>query len=165
MKNLFLIGGPMGVGKTTVCRILKNILNNSVLLDGDNLWDMHPFIVDDSTKSCVIGNIAACLTNFINCQQFKNIIFCWVMNKREIIDNILEKLPCGDIKIINISLICGGQTLIGRLQNDISRGVRAADVITRSLSYLPDYAALNTIKINTDGLSPAEIAEKIKAVN
>ena len=27
MKNIFLIGGTMGVGKTTVCEILKNKLS------------------------------------------------------------------------------------------------------------------------------------------
>lgn len=34
MKNLYLIGGAMGVGKTTVCQRLKLKLNNSVFLDG-----------------------------------------------------------------------------------------------------------------------------------
>lgn len=36
MKNIFLIGGTMGVGKTTTCHILKNNLKNSVFLDGDS---------------------------------------------------------------------------------------------------------------------------------
>ena len=45
-KHLYLIGGTMGVGKTTTCRILKEKLDRSVFLDGDWCWDMHPFTVN-----------------------------------------------------------------------------------------------------------------------
>ena len=37
MKNLFLIGGTMGVGKTTISNELKKKLDNCVYLDADNL--------------------------------------------------------------------------------------------------------------------------------
>ena len=47
MKHLYIIGGTMGVGKTTVCRILKEKLEGSVFLDGDWCWDMHPFQVTE----------------------------------------------------------------------------------------------------------------------
>ena len=47
MKHLYLIGGTMGVGKSTTCQIMKRKLNNSVFLDGDWCWDMDPFIVND----------------------------------------------------------------------------------------------------------------------
>lgn len=42
MKTVYLIGGTMGVGKTTVCQLMKAKLPNSVFLDGDYCWDMHP---------------------------------------------------------------------------------------------------------------------------
>jgi broad-specificity NMP kinase len=60
MKNLFLIGGTMGIGKSTVCRILKYKLPNCVFLDGDWCWDMHPFQVTDETKQMVMKNICFC---------------------------------------------------------------------------------------------------------
>lgn len=37
MKTVYLIGGTMGVGKTTVCQCLKRKLENSVFLDGDGV--------------------------------------------------------------------------------------------------------------------------------
>lgn len=40
MKNIYLIGGTMGVGKTTTCQVLKSKLPGSVFLDGDWCWDM-----------------------------------------------------------------------------------------------------------------------------
>ena len=39
MKTVYLIGGAMGVGKTTVSQQLKKDLANSVFLDGDWCWD------------------------------------------------------------------------------------------------------------------------------
>lgn len=161
MKNLFLIGGSMGVGKTAVSRELQKILPDCVFLDGDNLWDMHPFTVNDSTKKCVISNIVACLSNFLACPQFKNIIFCWVMHEQGIIDGLLARLDLSDVRVYSISLLCSESTLKSRLVADIERGVRKEDVIPRALSYLPLYSALSTVKVNTDGLTPTEVAKFI----
>ena len=57
MKNIYIIGGTMGVGKTTICQKLKLKLANSVFLDGDWCWDMNPFQVTEETKKMVIDNI------------------------------------------------------------------------------------------------------------
>ena len=51
--------------------------------------------------------------------------------------------------------------LTDRLQKDIEAGLRQADVIGRSLSYLPLYENLNTQKLDTTGLSLEEIIETI----
>ena len=50
MKNLILMGGPMGVDKTAACQLLKRRLGRCVFLDGDWCWDMHPFQVTEETK-------------------------------------------------------------------------------------------------------------------
>ena len=63
LKNLYIIGGTMGVGKTTTCRILKNQLKNSAFLDGDWCWDMNPFSVTYETKKMVLDNICYVLNN------------------------------------------------------------------------------------------------------
>ena len=57
MKTLYMIGGPMGVGKTAVCRALQKRLDRSVFLDGDWCWDAHPFQVTEETKTMVTKNI------------------------------------------------------------------------------------------------------------
>lgn len=44
MKRLILIGGTMGIGKTTICQALKKDLNNSVFLDGDWCWICIPLL-------------------------------------------------------------------------------------------------------------------------
>ena len=40
MKRLYVIGGTMGVGKTTVCRRLARRLPNSAFLDGDYAYPL-----------------------------------------------------------------------------------------------------------------------------
>lgn len=59
----------MGVGKTATCQILKQKLNNSVFLDGDWCWDMHPFQVTEETKQMVLENIGFLLNSFIRCSR------------------------------------------------------------------------------------------------
>ncbi|MBR4889408.1 MAG: AAA family ATPase, partial [Clostridia bacterium] len=63
-KTLYLIGGTMGVGKTTTCRQLQQKLPDCVFLDGDWCWDMHPFTVNAETKKMVVENIAFLLNQF-----------------------------------------------------------------------------------------------------
>ena len=43
MKNLYLIGGTMGVGKTSVSQCMKQKLPDAVFLDGDWCRDANPF--------------------------------------------------------------------------------------------------------------------------
>ena len=69
-KKLYIIGGTMGVGKTTSCRILKTKLPFSVFLDGDWCWDSHPFVVTEETKRMVVDNICYLLNNFIKCSAY-----------------------------------------------------------------------------------------------
>ncbi|HWQ51348.1 MAG TPA: AAA family ATPase [Terriglobales bacterium] len=161
MKNLYLIGGTMGVGKTAVCKLLRDMLPNSVFLDGDWCWDMHPFVVNGETKSMVMDNICHLLQNFTRCSVFDNTIFCWVMHEQTIIDDILTRLDTSDYTVKCVSLVCGAQALSRRLQKDVDAGLRTPDVIPRSLGRLPLYEALDTIKIDVSEISPARAAKII----
>lgn len=106
MKRLYIIGGTMGVGKTTVCQELKRILPNSVFLDGDWCWDANPFRVNEETKRMVMQNIWFMLNQFLHCSVYENIIFCWVMQEQSIIDSILtniDKKNCNDVNFRPLS--------------------------------------------------------------
>lgn len=161
MKKLFIIGGTMGSGKSTVSQILKQKLPNSVFLDGDWCWDSSPFQVTTETKEMVLQNICAVLNNFLKCSAYENVIFCWVMHDQSIIDTIISCLDTADLHIIAVSLICSEQELTQRLQKDVKAGIRTSDVIERSIKYISLYQKLNTIKINTSGKSAEEVAQEI----
>ncbi len=151
MKTLYLIGGTMGAGKTTVCNRLNEKLDNSVFLDGDWCWNANPFQVTDETKEMVMKNICFLLNQFIHCSAYENIIFCWVMHQQIIIDEILGNLDLGECKVKVISLVCDENTLREHLEKDAANGIRTADVIERSLERIELYKKLNTTKINTTG--------------
>lgn len=161
MKTLYLIGGPMGVGKTATSKELKSMLPSSVMLDGDWCWDMHPFVVTDETKAMVMDNIAYLLGNFIRCSAFSHVIFCWVMHEQSIIDQLLSKIPVKGVRVVSLSLLCSPAELSRRLQSDIDVGLRTQDAIARSLERLPLYDALNTRKLYTDGMTAQEAARAI----
>ena len=162
MKTLYMIGGTMGIGKTTVCQQLKQDLPNSVFLDGDWCWDASPFQVTDETKAMVINNICYVLNNFLKCSAYENIIFCWVMHEQSIINSILEKLDTQNCEVKCISLVADEKTLRERLTMDVERGIRSEEIIERSIERIPMYQALNTIKIDTNTKTVAMIANEIK---
>lgn len=161
MKTLYLIGGTMGVGKTTVSQQLKQILPNSVFLDGDWCWDANPFQVTEETKVMVIDNICYLLNNFLQCSSYENVIFCWVMHKQFIIDSILEKLYIENCKIKIVSLIADETNLCNRIISDITNGIRSENAIEKSIARIPMYQNLNTIKIDTNNKTIQEIANEI----
>lgn len=165
MKRLFLIGGTMGIGKSTVSQILKRQLPNSVFLDGDWCWDSSPFQVTAETKEMVIQNICAVLNNFLKCSAYENVIFCWVMHEQSIIDQIVSCLDTRGSHVIAVSLIASEQELTQRLQKDVTAGIRTPDVIARSVQRIPLYQRLHTVKVDTSGKSAAEVAQEIAALS
>ena len=161
MKKLYLIGGTMGVGKTTTCQVVKTKLDKSVFLDGDWCWDMHPVVVNKETQKLVLNNICTLLNNDIKCNTFENIIFCWVMHEQSIIDDILSRLDLNDVKVIAISLVCQKEALEKRIQKDIDQGIRKPDVLARSVERLEMYQKLNTYKIDVSNKKIEEIVKEI----
>ena len=162
MKTLYMIGGTMGVGKTTVCQQLKQDLSNSVFLDGDWCWDANPFQVTNETKAMVTDNICYLLNNFLHCSAYENVIFCWVMQEQSIIDSIVEKLDTQNCDVKCISLVADEANLRKRLTKDVESGIRVEDIIERSVTRLAMYDTLNTIKIDTNEKTVAMIANEIK---
>lgn len=165
MKTLYLIGGTMGVGKTTVSQLMKNLLPRSVFLDGDWCWDAHPFQVTEETKAMVMDNICHLLNNFLHCTAYEHVIFCWVMHEQAIVDDILTRLDTENCRVLPISLLATEKALAERLQKDVDAGLRAPDIISRSLQRLPLYEKLDTVKIDVSDLSPLQAAERMMQMN
>lgn len=161
MKTLYLIGGTMGVGKTTVCRELKNQLHRSVFLDGDWCWDMNPFVVTEETKAMVLDNITALLGNFLRCSAYDHVIFSWVMHQQSIVDTILGRLDLTDVKVVSVSLVCSREALLQRLYRDVEAGIRQPDILLRSPQRLSLYDSMNTEKVDTTHVTVAQAVQEI----
>lgn len=72
------------------------------------------------------------------------------MDHQGIIDSIIGKLDTKDCNIKSISLMADENQLGDRLSADVTNGRRTADVIDRSITRIPMYQELKTIKIDTN---------------
>lgn len=162
MKRLIFIGGPMGVGKTTVSRRLQTKLNNTVYLDGDWCWFTAPWILNQETRETALKNIVFMLNNFIDVKSYDNIIFSWILHSDETINSITSKLKMDDVEFYNISLISTKEALVKRLRKDLDSGIRKEEVvISRSLIRLNQIMKVNSIKVDTTDISSDEVVSKI----
>ena len=161
MKTLYLIGGPMGVGKTTAARLLADRLPRCAFLDGDWCWDIRPFTVTEATKALAMDNIVHLLSGYLCCPDVDHVVFCWVMHQQEIIRSILARLPLEGVRTVPVSLICSEAELTRRLDGDIAAGLRTADVIPRALARLQCFAALDTHQLDVTCLSPEETVQAL----
>ena len=161
MKNLILINGTMGAGKTATSRQIQKMLPKCVFLDGDWCWDASPFIVTDETKNMVQNNIGYLLNNFLNCSAYENVIFSWVMHEESIIDEILSLVQHNDYHLFKFSIVCTEEALISRIKRDVENGIRSEDLIGRSIARLQNYSQMDTQKIDTTDISPEQAAQLI----
>ena len=83
------------------------------------------------------------------------------MHEQDIIDYILSRLDTSQCKVHAVSLICTGEALQKRLQRDVERGIRMPDVIGRSLSRVPLYEGLSTVKVDVSEMTAEQAAEAI----
>ena len=74
-KQLILVGGAMGVGKSAVCRELLRQLTPGVWLDGDWCWNMNPFVVSEENKRMVLSNITHLLRAYLNNSSYRYVLF------------------------------------------------------------------------------------------
>ena len=121
MKRLILIGGAMGAGKTAVSRELLRLLPEAVWLDGDWCWRMDPFRVSEARKRMALDNITHLLGNFLDDEGYENVIFCWVMDRREIVEAVLAPLAGREFQLFHFSLVCAPGTLEERRTALIAR--------------------------------------------
>ena len=164
MKTIYLIGGTMGVGKTTVCKKMKETLPNAVFLDGDWCWDANPFKVTEETKTMVLHNICFLLNSFLHCSAYENVIFCWVMHEQSIMDDILSGLDLSECTVRCVSLVCTPEALAERLSKDIKNSIRNEDIIERSIQRIPLYDNIHSVKLDVSDITPSEAAEIIAAM-
>ena len=160
MKNFILINGTMGAGKTTVSRALQKLLPQAVFLDGDWCWMMSPFQVQDQTKAMVMDNIVYLLNQFLAQACFDHVLFSWVMDQPETVQQIYNRLQ-GNFTFYHFTLLPSSTQLRRQLQQDIDRGLRTADCIPQSLSRLTHYDQIESEKIKINGQSPETITREI----
>ena len=162
MKTLIMLNGPMGVGKTTVGRMLKDKLHQSVFLDGDWCWDMHPFTVTPETKAMAIDNVTYLLRNFLGCSECEYVIFNWVMDQQEVYQELLTGLSDREFELLTITLLCSEEALEKRWYADTLNDWRIEEWLEVSRKSLNWFAERDTLKIDTSDLAADQVADRIE---
>lgn len=162
MKKLVIINGTMGVGKSTVCRLLQHKLKRSLFLDGDWCWYQgSDYLVNEATKAMVLDNITHLLNNFLAAPDFEYVIFYWVMHEQQILESVLKPLSRHEFELYKFTLTCSPLALERRLQPDMACGLRDSRCLRRSLERLPLYDSMDTVKIDTSDLTAREVVDKL----
>ncbi len=160
-KKFIIINGPMGVGKSEICRRLNKELGESVMLDGDWCWMMEPFVVTEENRSMVEDNIIHLLRNFLSNSSFKHVIFTWKINDEAVFEFLLRSLSGLDFDLYKITLTCDEATLRRRLMADVAKNIREEAEIEKGVELLGVFEAMDTDKVDTSTLTADEVTRAV----
>ena len=161
MKQIYLITGPMGVGKTTVGKRLCDALGRSAFIDGDWCLDIHPFVGNKETRAMAVDNIIHLIRNYVRCSECDSVVLSWIMSERTI-GRIMEGIAgCGAI-VHSVTLICSEDALRERWKNDTVTEWRNEEELRNSLASFDDYAhRQNTHLIDSSGMGVEAVVARI----
>ncbi len=158
MKNLIIILGANGIGKSTAAAELMRILPNSAFVDSDSLRMMNPGRNSAELIQIQKANIITVMSNYFRSDMIENVIFPFGIHGHrermleEIISSISEKFK---VKIFKIVLVCNESENIRRMKLDN----RDEERIKRALKYSrPVYDELDLIKLDISELTPRQAA-------
>lgn len=159
-KPVYIINGPMGVGKTTVGKALADALPGTAFIDGDWCLDIHPFIGNAETKAMAVDNILHMTANYRACSVCNAVVLVWLMDDQWVLDRIAEGIAALDMRMITVTLTCSPETLAVRWKNDKLCEWRTDEWLNVSLKSLPRFAAYENC-IDTTDMDIADVVEAI----
>ena len=162
--KVIVLNGPMGVGKTTVGKVIADRNPGTAFIDGDWCMDLHPFVGNPETRAMAVDNILHMIGNYMKCSACGMVVLVWLMDDPQVVRKITESLSAMQAEVINVTLVCDRETLLERWQNDHSCPWRTDEWLEVSLKSLPGFAAMNNA-IDTSGLSVSRIADLIVPEN
>ena len=153
-KKLVIVNGPPGIGKTETCKVLQQLLQRSVWLDGDWCWMANPWIITEETKIMAGNNMAFLLNSFLNCTEYEFILYSWIFRSDEVFRIILNKLKSNDFVLFKYTLTCSQDVFRKRLKD----ADREESKIQMCIDSLHQCEQTDTDKVDTTERSVEEIA-------
>lgn len=157
-KKLIIVNGPPGIGKTTTCKKLHQLLQRSVWLDGDWCWMSNPWTVTEETKRMAENNMAFLLNSFLSCSEYDFILYSWIFRSDEVFRKILDKLQSNDFLLYKYTLTCSQNVFLKRLE-DAGRDKRQFSMCIESLYQCESTESEN---IDTTYSSGEEVARTLQ---
>lgn len=162
MKELIVLIGPNGVGKSTVAENIVMQLEKSAFVDSDCCRVINPFEFTEITKQTITENIYCLLRNYLTCEDINTVVFTygWHGERKGIYDKVIEKLRNDNI-VFNEKIIvlkCSMAENIRRATADGRDTARISRGIERTFSFYDGY---DYPCIDTTEMEPAQVAEQI----
>lgn len=110
-QRLVFISGPPGVGKSTILAHVAESLPSAAWLDGDDVWKIRPFRVDEGTKMQVEGNIAGVLRGHLRA-GFETVLLGWVLHRGDLVARLSTLVGRSPDKVLG--LVCRPEVLVAR---------------------------------------------------
>ncbi len=152
-----MIGGPPWVGKTTCAREVFASLENSAWLDGDDVWRVNPFSVEDPRLRNSDRNMSFVLRTYLE-SQFDYVVFSSVvLTDKPITDGILNAIGAEGYDLLFFMLACSRSALEARS----ARRDKVADPNPR---FTQAARGQDAIHIDTTEMTPGEVARTILSV-
>jgi hypothetical protein len=157
-QKLIFICGEAWTGKSTISKILYKKVNNSAWLDGDDVWRVNPWDVEDPRLRNSDINMGFVLGMYLKSKFDYVILSSIVLHDAEIVKRILSNLDYAEYELIDITLICN--------ENEFKkRAFRRDGEKNPHFIFLDEtMKRQNTFKIYTDIDNPEIIAEKIRKI-
>jgi broad-specificity NMP kinase len=156
-QKLIIISGSPCVGKTTVATSLFESYENSAYCDGDWMWCVNPFSINDPRLRNGDKNMSFVLSTYLN-SNFRYVIFSSVVAMYESIrEPILKDITAKNYKTIGFTLTCSEKTLIERHK-------KRGDNNEVSFEWLRLKPYPNDYVINTDDKTISQIVSEIKCI-
>jgi len=156
-QKLIIITGSPCVGKTTVADPLFESYENSAHCDGDWLWRVNPFSIQDPRLRNGDKNMSFVLSTYLN-SNFDYVIFSSVVVIGEKIRKaILDDITAKDYEVVAFTLKCSEETLAERHKNRGDDNEVMFDWL-RMKPHHGDYI------IDTDGKSVEQIVLEMRTI-
>lgn len=144
--------GLPGVGKTQTSLHLYRQIQHSQYIDADELWRIHPFIVDEHNKEMIESNIKHLYQGFINNPNLETLLFSWVIPNEYLYHSIQDWFSQTENTFV--LLHCDAKEYKKRLISDN----RNLEQINRAEQINQQYRNMNIHRIDTTTLSINEVS-------
>jgi len=163
-KNLIIITGAPGMGKTTVCEELSKIVPRNVYFDCDCFMWANPYVVNEETERIRHENISFTVKNYLSCSVYDNVIINWVFVNQMAINKILDTIDLTAVNVHTYSLLCRPEIWKTRMENDKVNLKRRIEATFRKWSTRISegyYENILAKKIDTSDMTAIQVAEII----
>ena len=157
--RLVLIGGPPGVGKTSLLACLERKLERSACLDADDVRRFHPSQLDEQVLSIGVENVIAVLRGYLE-GPFQQVILTWVLADPKLVERILAGLDGLYGSLLVVHLVASPAALQARCGRQPDRE-RPWELVQAKLQQIH---AQPTAKIDTTALEAEAVADRVIAL-